>query len=366
MRAKLGWIAVACACVSWTACGKKEPPAPGPSVPPAVATGAPVAPVEPPAAGDAAAAPAAVDTAPAAPPPEPLAPPDAGVAPAEPPPDAGPAPEVAAIEPPPSSAFATELGEADGLRIESIVLCSAIEERVCVGEKREFEPGEMVWALLRLANTERVETELRVAYLEAGGSPAPGHGLRLRVPAQERYTTFSKAAKQTDGLYDVIVTTADGDEIARAGFQVGVGGATAPADADAAPPAVVQPPPPTAGSDEPFAPSSSTGLGVASIELCRTLENRRCAEPATTFAPRELVWALLRVTNPERVDTEVRVSYLAAGGAAAPGEGLLLNVPPQAQYTTFAKAGKGSAGQYEVVVCAPDGRELARAAFEVR
>jgi hypothetical protein len=66
------------------------------------------------------------------------------------------------------------------------------------------------------------------------------------------------------------------------------------------------------------------------------------------------------------VETQLLVSYLAADGAPVPGEGLALSVPAQERYTTYSKAGKSNPGQYEVVVCAPDGRELARAAFEVR
>lgn len=342
---------------------RKEAPAPAP----AVEAGPPAAPVEPVEATEVeAGAPAAPeDVVPA--PPEPA--PDAAATPELSPdadatpdavPDAAATPEPMSDATPPAADFLTETGAAEGLGVESIVLCSAVENRMCVGEKRQFAPGEMVWALLRLTNETRAETEIRVAYLEAALSAAPGQGLRLRVPAQERYTTFSKASKPSDGRYDVVVTTATGAEIARARFQVGTG--EAPAEPDAPAPGTA----PAAAATQPPPVAPGTGLGVASLELCRRIENRQCAEPATTYAPREMVWALLRVTNPDRAETEVRVSYLAAGGAPAPGEGLVLRVPAQERYTTFSKAGKANAGRYDVVVCAPDGRELARAGFEVR
>jgi hypothetical protein len=360
----MGGIVVVGLCVLATACKKKQE---GAAPPPAPDTGAAVEPLVSPAA-DAATPPDLVD---AAPPEPPTTPADAGPAPDAPPPeppaDAGPAPD-AAPPAPPEPEFLTQTGSAEGLGIESIELCTAVDNRTCTGAKRVFAPGEMVWALLRLTNGTRAEAEVRVSYLEAGLSPAPGRGLPLRVAAQERYTTFSKASKQQDGSYDVIVTSPNGSELARARFQVGTGiAAAAGPTPELLPPVGPElPPPNTIAGDLPAGATAGAGLGIASIELCRVLENRRCTEPATTFAPREMVWALLRVTNPDRVETELRVSYLAAGGAPAPGEGLPLRVAAQAQYTTFSKAGKSNAGRYDVVVCALDGRELARAGFEVR
>ena len=75
---------------------------------------------------------------------------------------------------PPAVEFATKTGAAGGIGVESIELCSGVEARACVGGKREFAPGEMVWALLRLTNDTQAETEVRVSYLEEGGAPAPG------------------------------------------------------------------------------------------------------------------------------------------------------------------------------------------------
>lgn len=364
MRSITGWIVAVGLCVAGANCRKEreETPAPAPVAeagPPSV----PAPPVEAPAI-DAGAPVAPEDVVPEPPGPAPDASP--AEVPVEPPAEAGAAPADAASPAPPAQPFLTETGAAEGLGVESIALCTAIENRMCVGEKREFAPGEMVWALLRIVNETRAETEIRVAYLEAALSPAPGQGLRLRVPAQERYTTFSKASKAADGRYDVVVTTATGAEIARARFQVGAGGSATPVETTAPGPAgpAATPPSPPPPPPPPVAPG--TGLGIASLELCRAIENRRCAEAATTYAPREMVWALLRVANPDRAETELRVSYVAAGGAPAPGEGLVLRVPAQERYTTFAKAGKANPGRYDVVVCAPDGRELARAGFEVR
>ena len=359
MRGVMGGIVVVGLCVLATACRKTEREAPPPTPPPD--GGAPVEPLAPPAA-DAATSPLVVDAA--LPEPPPLV---VDAPPPEPPVDAGATPDSALPEPP-APEFITETGSAEGLGVESLVLCTAIENRMCVGEKRAFAPGEMVWTLLRLTNETDVETEVRVSYLEAGLSPAPGRGLSLRVPAQARYTTFSKASRQQDGSYDVVVTSPNDTELARARFQVGTAPASPPEPSPAElVPAPAAAPPPSTSVGEPAAPGpTGTGLGVASIELCRGVENRRCVDSATTFAPREMVWALLRITNPDRAETELRVSYLAAGGSPAPGEGLTLRVPAQAQYTTFSKAGKAAAGRYEVIVCAPDGRELARAGFEVR
>jgi hypothetical protein len=354
MRSIVGWLVPIGLFVAAAACGKKEQAVPAPA--PAVEAVGAVVPVERSPVVDAGGPPVAADAAPV----EPSPPAVDAAAPPEPLVEARPAPDAAPPEPSPSD-FVTETGSAEGLGVESIELCSAVESRVCMGAKREFAPGEMVWALLRLTNSTRAETEVRVSYLPAGASPEAGRGLALRVAEQERYTTFSKASKQQDGTYDVIVATVDGTEIARARFQVGSGIAAAP---DV--PVPVEPPVPPVAGNEPVPLAAGAGLGVASIELCRAIESRRCAEPATAFAPREMVWALLRVTNPDRVETQLLVSYLAADGAPVPGEGLALSVPAQERYTTYSKAGKSNPGQYEVVVCAPDGRELARAAFEVR
>jgi len=369
MRFVTGWFVALGLCVVGANCrkGGEEAPAPAPDAAPAIDAGGSAGPA------DVAAGPPepkadvapAIDAGGSAGPAEVVPqPPEPGpdVPPVEPPADSGALPADVAATAPPAQAFLTETGAAEGLGVESIALCTAIENRMCVGEKREFAPGEMVWALLRVVNETHAETEIRVAYLQAALSPAPGQGLRLRVPAQERYTTFSKASKSADGRYDVVVTTAGGAEIARARFQVGTGENAAPAAATAPAPAASLTPPPAVPA--PVAPG--TALGIDSLELCRAIENRRCAEPATTYAPREMVWALLRVANPDRAETELRVSYVAAGGSPAPGEGVVLRVPAQERYTTFAKAGKANPGRYDVVVSAPDGRELARAGFEVR
>ena len=50
--------------------------------------------------------------------------------------------------------------------------------------------------------------------------PAPDRGLRLSMPAQRSYTTFSKASKSAPGRYQVVVRTQTNEVIARAVFEV--------------------------------------------------------------------------------------------------------------------------------------------------
>jgi hypothetical protein len=115
---------------------------------------------------------------------------------------------------------------AGDLTVESIQLCTAIENRQCVGETRLFAPGQMVWALLRLSSTQPAARAILVSYVTEGSEPAAGRGLRLSVPAQARYTTFSKASKSGAGRYEVVVRTEQDEVLARATFEVSAAAVT--------------------------------------------------------------------------------------------------------------------------------------------
>jgi hypothetical protein len=301
------------------------------------------------------------ETAP--PPPEPA--PDADAEPPDTPDAAADAPPPAPVEP--AAAFVTRTGEADGIGIAAITLCRSIDRRTCVGETRLFEPGQEVWALLAVTNTTGAPSRIRVAYLSPGADPDPGRGMPFDIPDRETYTTFCKSSKTAAGRYEVVVATESGNVIARAGFQTGDGDvAAATADTPATVGAAVSPGADAAAAPVPAGPRSSTGLGIVSLVLCRNVENRRCVDQRAEFAPGEMVWAFLRVANPERTETEVFVSYVSAGATPEAGQGLVLRVPAQPQYTTYAKASKPRPGAYEVVVAAPDGTVLGRTPFEVR
>jgi hypothetical protein len=160
-----------------------------------------------------------------------------------------------------------------------------------------------------------------------------------------------------------------------------------PPPADAAPPPVDDvpsppppPPPATDAADEGSAPpeeacadglygmmtGATENLGVAEASLCRLIENRLCVEPTRVFAPGDMVWILLKVSNTSAAEQRVLVSYVAAGEDAPVGRGVTLRVPAQPTYTTFAKGSKADPGCYDVVVRDEQETTLARVTFEVR
>jgi hypothetical protein len=107
-------------------------------------------------------------------------------------------------------------------------------------------------------------------------------------------------------------------------------------------------------------------LGVAEVSLCRSIENRLCVEPTRVFAPGDMVWILLKVSNMSAAERRVLVSYVAAGEDAPVGRGVPLRVPAQPTYATFAKGSKADPGCYDVVVRDEQETTLARVTFEVR
>jgi hypothetical protein len=285
------------------------------------------------------------------------------------------------VEPvvPPAPEFATQVLDADGVGLTALELCEELVDRKCVTEARQFAPGQTVWALLHVTNSTHAATELKVSYVAEGSEPTATQGIALAVPAQARYTTFSKAARGAEGRYEVVVTNAAGHAIGRASFAVrNPGEVRSNVPGETVEPAVAPPPVEPLAPVPPVAPQpaaavpvaatgSSGGFGVAALSLCTAIESRHCTGETAVFERGQLVWALLHVSNASGAPTEVHVSYVAAGEAPAAGQGLALTVPVQERpYVTFAKASKSQPGHYDVVVSTADGTELARAGFEVR
>jgi len=182
-----------------------------PSPPPPVADVA-----EPPPSADA--APLPVDDVP--PPPPPAS--DAGEV-VEPPPPATDAAEAAAstgASEPSEGLYATMTGATADLGVVEILLCRAVENRLCMEETRVFAPGEWVWVLLKVTNTSTAQRRLLVSYVAEDETPLAGRGVSLRVPPQPTYTTFAKGSKADPGLYDVVVRDEQETPLARATFEV--------------------------------------------------------------------------------------------------------------------------------------------------
>lgn len=111
----------------------------------------------------------------------------------------------------------------------------------------------------------------------------------------------------------------------------------------------------------PAADAPSSDLKVVSIEVGEELEKGRPVNPATSFSEStQRLYVVVRVENPQREETELRVAFEKQGGAAT--QGVALEIPAQARWRTVARfGGNREAGAYRAVVRSADGKELAAA-----
>lgn len=102
-------------------------------------------------------------------------------------------------------------------------------------------------------------------------------------------------------------------------------------------------------------------LTVTEIQLASSLENGRVVAPTTTFTQADgRIYAVVRVQNPSREETNIRVTFEPLDGGTARG-GITLPIPAQNRYRTVARVTTSRpAGRYACVVRTEDGRELAR------
>lgn len=115
------------------------------------------------------------------------------------------------------------------------------------------------------------------------------------------------------------------------------------------------------GGDE-----ASGGFEVYELILSKGVENGQPVDPGTSFSRTDgRIYATIRIRNPEREETTIRVAWQRAD--AEPTErGIELNVPGRARYRTTARTGTGrSAGSYKCVVYSAENEILATANYEL-
>lgn len=116
-----------------------------------------------------------------------------------------------------------ELLETEGLRVVRIALARGVEEREPVGAGRSFSASEdeRIYAYLELANPERVECEISVAWAPVTTPDDETGRVEVRVGPQPRWRTWSYTSRlDRPGRYMAIVRDADGRVIARAPFEL--------------------------------------------------------------------------------------------------------------------------------------------------
>ncbi|MEM9069086.1 MAG: DUF2914 domain-containing protein [Myxococcota bacterium] len=112
--------------------------------------------------------------------------------------------------------------------------------------------------------------------------------------------------------------------------------------------------------------AQDSGLEVTEVILSKALENGRPVDPGASFSRRDgRIYCTVRVTNPSRTATTIRVAWERAGGPAS-STGIELNIPARPRYRTVARTGTGrAAGRYRCVVYDADDRELGAAEYEL-
>lgn len=109
------------------------------------------------------------------------------------------------------------------------------------------------------------------------------------------------------------------------------------------------------------AAAQESELSVTEIQLASSLEDGQVAAPTTSFTRADgRIYAVVRLSNPSREATNIRVTFEPLDGGTARG-GITLPIPAQSRYRTVARVTTSRpAGRYACVVRTEDGRELGR------
>ncbi len=118
--------------------------------------------------------------------------------------------------------------------------------------------------------------------------------------------------------------------------------------------------PPTSSAQE------ATVFEVYELVLSKGFADGQPVDPGTSFSRRDgRIYATIRINNPERTATTIRVAWERAEGRATSG-GIELDVPARRRYRTVARTGTGRpAGRYRCVVYSADDAVLATAEYEL-
>jgi len=119
----------------------------------------------------------------------------------------------------------------------------------------------------------------------------------------------------------------------------------------------------TASAQEAAAPTTFT---VTELVLSKAIENHAPVDPGTSFSRSDgRIYATVRIANPERTATSIRVAWERVGGPASRG-GVTLEIPARVSYRTVARTGTGrSAGRYRCVVYNAENEEISAVEFDL-
>jgi len=111
--------------------------------------------------------------------------------------------------------------------------------------------------------------------------------------------------------------------------------------------------------------SEPVALELVSLTLAKGIEEGQPVDPGDSFARSDgRIFAIVRLTNPSRTETHVRVAWENAEGPER--QGMRLQIPAQARYRTVARTGTGRpAGRYRCVVRDASGNVLGQQEFSV-
>jgi len=133
-------------------------------------------------------------------------------------------------------------------------------------------------------------------------------------------------------------------------------------------PSVARPAPAAAPAVEPGEQpvAHEGGFFIDSLVVARGVEQRQPVDPGTSFTAPEPIrlYAFVNVVNPERVDGELTVTWLAPDGKER-GR-VVLAFPEQPRWRTWSYYSHiGRPGRWEAIVRTADGQELGRAPFDI-
>jgi len=100
------------------------------------------------------------------------------------------------------------------------------------------------------------------------------------------------------------------------------------------------------------------GLSIREVQLGTSLERGLVTEPQTSIArDAGRIYAVIRLNNPSREDTTIRVAIERIDGPHR--NGFSLEVPARRRYRTVARFGSAHpAGRYRIVIRTEEGEEL--------
>jgi len=116
-----------------------------------------------------------------------------------------------------------EIVERDGLMINRVVMARDVEDRTPVDERTSFRSSEdeRIYAFLDVANPEREQQELTVAWMRTERPDDVVSQVAVDVGPHPRWRTWAYTSRlRRPGRYMVVVRDAEDEVIARAPFEV--------------------------------------------------------------------------------------------------------------------------------------------------